>query len=112
MLKVQEHSELLSVQYLVGCLEQEHTCHNVTWPMGGSTTKTDEGGTSYQLSPYCSTYARCNQQKEVIEPDAHNTVRDSNLSKNKLLNDYRLPINDEETLLQRSQQTTVSQLRS
>ena len=30
MLKVQEHLELLSVQYLFGCLEEQHTCHNIT----------------------------------------------------------------------------------
>ena len=28
--EVQEHQELLSAQYLVGCLEEEHTCHNIT----------------------------------------------------------------------------------
>ena len=30
MLKVQEHQKLLSAQYLVGCLEEKHTCHNIT----------------------------------------------------------------------------------
>ena len=30
MLKVREHSELLSAQYLVRCLEPENVCHSIT----------------------------------------------------------------------------------
>ena len=30
MLKVTEHSDLLSVQYLVKCLDHENVCHNIT----------------------------------------------------------------------------------
>ena len=30
MLNVREHSELLSAQYLVRCLEPENVCHSIT----------------------------------------------------------------------------------
>ena len=30
ILKVKEHSELFSVQYLIECLDEDHICHNIT----------------------------------------------------------------------------------
>ena len=30
MLKVKEHSDMLSAQYLVKCLDEDHVCHGIT----------------------------------------------------------------------------------
>ena len=49
MLKVSEHLELLSAQYLARCLEPENVCHFIT------IRETDEGDTIYQTSQHCRT---------------------------------------------------------
>ena len=48
MLKVREHSELLSAQYLARCLEPGNVCHSIT--TRETPQETDEGDTIHQTS--------------------------------------------------------------
>ena len=50
MLKVKDHSDILSAQYLVNCLEVDHVCHGITNPRA----KTYERDSLLQTSLNCS----------------------------------------------------------
>ena len=56
MLRVKVHSDILSVQYMVNCLEEDHVSHGITIqearPRGK--TKTHEGDSPLQTSLNCS----------------------------------------------------------
>ena len=79
---------------------------------GGSTTKTE---TPRNTSHHTVEHLRGATSKKKLVNQVCITLSErviSKLSKNKVLDDYPPPINDEETLLKRSQRTTLSQLRS
>ena len=48
-LKVKEHLDIISAQYLVNCLEKGHVCHNIT-----TQDQTHEGDSPLQTSLNCS----------------------------------------------------------
>ena len=58
MLKVKEHSELLSAQYLARCLQPGHACHPIT--TRATPEKTDERDAIHQTSKHC----RANDDKK------------------------------------------------
>ena len=110
MLKVQEHQELLSAQYLVRCLE-EHTCHDITEVDPPPTQIMD---TFDQASPLYILEMQPAIRRRA--PSTHNTVGERH---QKPVQEHRAqslppppPINDEETLVKRSQRTTLAELRS
>ena len=79
---------------------------------GGSTSKTETHLTNYH---HTVEHLRDATSKKKLVNQVCTTLSErdiSNLSKIKVLDDYPPPINDEETLLKRSQRTTLSQLRS
>ena len=83
MLKVQEHQELLSAQYLIGCLEEEHNCHNIT--KVDPLLKQKQGGTSHQASAFCLTLQDATSKKIPLD-QVHTALSKrtiSNLTKNK-----------------------------
>ena len=103
MLKGQEHQKLLSVQYLVGCLEAEHTCHNITEidipPRQMKETLLTK--CHHTVEPLRDATSKTQSLNQV-----HTTLSEraiSNLSKNKVPDDYPPLINDEEIVLKRSQ---------
>ena len=112
MLKVREHSELLSAQYLARCLEPGNVCHFIT------TRETPR-----------------RQMKETLFTRHHNTVEPMMLADNRkatlqaihndavnkavkdqknniVLDDLPHPINDSEKDLTRKECATLAQLRS
>ena len=83
MLTVKQHSDLLSAQYLVQCLDPDHVCHNIT--------------TIDDLP---------RQMKHTL----HRAINSQ--QPNRVLRNRPPPISSEEDTLRRLQRTTLSQLRS
>ena len=94
MLQVEDHQNLLSAQYLVQCLDTENVCHHIT---------------KMDLPPLLA-----NNRKDTLQALHTSFVNTAigNMKDNRVLNSRPPSINDEETLLQRRQRTTLSQLRS
>ena len=110
-LKVKDHSDMLSAQYLVNCLEEDHVCHGITTqePIPRSMKETF-------LSRHHSTVLRRLgvSRKESLQ-NLHTHVIDSNtnlLGNNRVLKERPPPISDEVQRLNRRQRCTLSQLRS
>ncbi len=111
MLKVMEHSELLSEQYLVQCLDPEHVCHNIT----------TRGKPPRQMKQTLHT-----RHYPTVEPLLANTKKESlravhtaavtkakeNQKANRVLNDQPPEISEEEEGMRRGQRTRLAQLRS
>ena len=112
MLKVREHSELLSAQYLARCLEPGNVCHSIT------TKETPKRRMKETLfTRHCNTVEPmmlADNRKEIlhaIHTDAVNkAVKDQ--KKNIVLDDLPHPINDSERDLTRKERATLAQLRS
>ena len=103
-LKVTDHSDMLSVQYLVNCLEEDHVCH-------GMTTKSQDLDPRRRLStPDITQLFFLDSAKNL-----HTHAVDSAIQlqgNNKVLKERPSPISDEEQRLNRRQWFTFSQLRS
>ena len=111
MLKVTEHSDLLSAQYLVKCLDHENVCHNIT---------------TLDQPPHMMKRTLYSKHHTTIAPLLADTTKDSlkavhtaAVSKsrrkqtvNRVLRDRPPDISKTETSLRRPQRTTLSQLRS
>ena len=111
MLQVEDHLNLLSVQYLVQCLDTENVCHHIT-KMEFLLREMKET----IFTKHCQTVLPllANNRKDTLQAlhtSFVNTAID-NMKDNRVLNNRPPPINDEETLLSRRQRTTLSQLRS
>ena len=94
MLKVKEHSELLSAQYLARCLEPENVCHSITTRELPKRRMKETLFTSHRntVEPMMPTDNR-KATLQAIHTDAVNkTVNDQ--KKNKVLDDLPHPIND------------------
>ena len=110
-LKVREHSELLSAQYLARCLEPGNVCHSIT------TRETPKRRMKQTLFPrYRNTVEPmllANNRKatlQAIHSDAVNkAVKDQ--KKNIVLDGLPQPINDSEKDLTRKERATLAQLR-
>ena len=111
MLKVTEHSDLLSAQYLVKCLDHENVCHNIT---------------TLDQPPRMMKHTLYSKHHTTIAPLLADTTKESlkavhtaAVSKsrrkqtvNRVLRDRPPDISETETSLRRPQRTTLSQLRS
>ena len=102
MLQVENHLNLPSAQYLVQCLDTENVCHHIT--------KMDLTPTEMKETIFTRHYQTvlpllANNRKDTLQALHTSFV-------NRVLNIRPPSINDEETLLQRRQRTTLSQLRS
>ena len=111
MLKVTEHSDLLSAQYLVKCLDHENVCHNIT---------------TLDQPPCMMKHTLYSKHHTTIAPLLADTTKESlkavhtaAVSKsrrkqtvNRVLRDRPPDISGTEISLRRPQRTTLSQLRS
>ena len=109
MLKVKEHSELLSAQYLARCLEPGNVCHPIT------TRATPERQMKETLY---------NRHRNTVEPMMVNNDRKATLhalhtaavvkavQRNVVLDGWSPPINNSEKELTRKERSTLAQLRS
>ena len=112
MMKVREHLELLSAQYLARCLESENFCHSITTK---ETRKRRMKETLYTRHPNTvEPIMLANNRKgtlQAIQTDAVNKVV-NNQENNIVLDDLPHPINDSEKDLTRKERATLAQLRS
>ena len=93
-LRVKDHSDMLSVQYLVNCLKEDHVSHDITIQV-----------------------LRPRPMKETLNSrqNLHKHVVDSAIQlqgHTRVLKKHPPPISDEEQRLNRRQRCTLSQLRS
>ena len=111
MLKVKEHSVLLSEQYLVQCLDPEHVCHHITKldPPPRLMKHTLFTGHHGSVLPHLA-----DTKRETLQALHTSAVARSidNRGINRVLRKKPPDISDEETTLKRKQRTTLSQLRS
>ena len=107
MLQVEDHLNLLSAQYLVQCLDTENVCHHIT-KMDLPPREMKE--TIFTISNRVTTASK-QQALQALHTSFVNTAI-GNMKDNRVLNSRPPSINDEETLLQRRQRPTLSQLRS
>ena len=108
-LKVKDHSDMLSVQYLVNGLEDNHVCHGITTqePRPRPMKETLHSRHNSTVLPRL-----CASRKESLR-NLHTHVVDSAtklLGNNKVLKERPPPISDEERRLNRRQRCNLSQL--
>ena len=106
MLQVEDHLNLLSVQYLVQCLDTENICHHIT-KMDLPPREMKE--TIFTRHNQTVLPLLANNMKDILQAlhtSFVNTAID-NMKDNRVLNNCPLPINDEETLLLKQQRTTL-----
>ena len=102
-LRVKDHSDMISAQYLVNCLEEDHVSHDITIqeprprPMK-ETLLSRLGSNRMESLQNLHTHA----VDSAIQPQGNNRV----------LKKRPPPISDEEQRLNRKQRCTLSQLRS
>ena len=103
MLKVTEHSDLLSAQYLVKCLNHENICHITTLDQPPRMMK------HTTIAPLLA-----DTTKESLKAVHTAAVSKSRRKQtvNRVLRDRPPDISETETSLRRPQRTTLSQLRS
>ena len=112
MLKVREHSELLSAQYLARCLEPGNVCHPITTRETPKRRMKETLFTRHRNTVELMMLA--NNRKatlQAIHSDAVNkAVKDQ--KNNIVLDGLPHPINDSEKYLTRKERATLAQLRS
>ena len=112
MLKVREHSELLSAQYLARCQEPGNVCHSITTRETPKRRMKETLFTRHRNTVEPMMLA--NNRKaalQAIHSDAVNkAVKDQ--KKNIVLDGFPHPINDSEKDLTRKERATLAQLRS
>ena len=112
MLKVREHSELLSTQYLARCLEPGNVCHSIT------TRETPKRRMKETLSarhpntvePMMLANNRKATLQEIHSDAVNKAIKDQEM--NIVLDGLPHPINDSEKDLTRMERATLAQLRS
>ena len=112
MLKVREHSELLSAQYLARCLEPGNVCHSITTRETPKRRMKETLFTRHRNT--VEPMMLVNNRKatlQAIHSDAVNKdVKDQ--KKNIVLDGLPHPINDSKKDLPRKERATLAQLRS
>ena len=107
-LKVKEHSDMLYLQYLVNCLEEDHVCHGITTQEPRPMKETLHSRHHSTVLPRHGT-----SRKESLQ-NLHTHAVDSGiqlLDNNRVLKECPPPISDEEQRRNRRQRCTLSQLR-
>ena len=107
MLQVEDHLNLLSVQYLVQCLDTENVCHHIT-KMDRPPREMKETIFTRHYQTVLSLLATNRKDTlQALHASFVNTII-NNMKDNRVLNNRPPSINDEETLLSRRQRTTHS----
>ena len=109
MLKVSEHSELLSAQYLARCLEPENVCHSITTRETPKSRMKETLFTRHRNTVKPKMLADNRKATlQAIHTDAVNTaVKDQN--KNIVFDHLPHPINDSEKYQTRKERATLAQ---
>ena len=112
MMKVREHSELLSAQYLAICLEPGNVCHSITTREPPKRRMKETLFTRHRNTVEPMMLADNKKATlQAIHTDAVNkAVKDH--KNNIVLDDLPHPINDSEKDLTRKERATLAQLRS
>ena len=109
MLTVKQHSDLLSAQYPVECLDPDHVCHNIT-TMDDPPHQMKHTHTRH----YPTVQPMLAATKETLQAVHTEVVTKAITSQqpNRVLRNRPPPISSKEDTLRRPQRTTLSQLRS
>ena len=107
MLQVDDYMNLLSAQYLVQCLDTENVCHHITKMDLPPREMKETIFTRHQ-----TVLLLLENNRKDTPGTSHLNTAIGNMKDNRVLNIRPPSINDEETLLQRRQRTTLSHLRS
>ena len=113
ILKVEDHSELLSAQYLVRCLEPDNVCHDITTREHPPRMMKNTLHTKHHSSVEPLMVADNRKKSLQAVHTAYVGKALNKQKKSKLLGTRPPPINNnDEVTLSRNQRTTLSQLRS
>ena len=112
MLKVMEHSEILSAQYLARCLEPGNVCHSITTRETPKRRIKDTLFTRHRntVEPMMLADKRKATLQEIHNDAVNQAIKDQ--KNNIVLDDFPHPINDSEKYLTRKERVTLAQLRS
>ena len=109
MLKVKDQSYILSAQYLVNCLEEDHVCHGIT------TQEPRPMKETLHSRHHSTTHPRLGSSRKESHQNLHTHAVDSSIQlqeNNRVLKERPPPISDEEQRLNLRHQYTLSQLQS
>ena len=110
-LRVKDHSDMLSVQYLVNCLVEDHVCHCIT-------TQEPRPRPMKEIlhsRHHTTVLPRLGSSRMESHQNLHTHAVESDIQlqgNNRVLKKRSPPISDEEQRLNRRQRCTLSQLRS
>ena len=111
MLTVKQHSDLLSAQYLVQCLDPDHVCHNITTMDVPPRQMKHTLHTRHYPTVQPLLAATKKETLQAVHTEAVTRAINSQ-QPNRVLHNRPPPISLEEDTLRRPQRTTLSQLRS
>ena len=111
MLTVKQHSDLLSAQYLVQCLDPDHVCHNITTMDVPPRQMKHTLHTRHYPTVQPMLAATKKETLQAVHTEAVTRAINSQ-QPNRVLHNRPPPISLEEDTLRRPQRTTLSQLRS
>ena len=106
-LKVRDHSDMISVQYLVNCLEEDHVCHGIITQEPRPIPMKD----TLHYKHHSTVLPTLGASKKESLLNLHTHAVDSNiqlLGNNRVLKDRQPPIADEEQRLNRKQRCTLT----
>ena len=106
MLQVEDHLNLISVQYLVHCLDTENVCHHITKMNQPPKEMKETIFTRHNQTVLPLLVNNKKDTLQAIHTSFVNRVID-NMTDNRVLNNRPPPINDEETHLSRRQRATL-----
>ena len=110
-LKVKDHSDMLSAQYTVNCLEEDHVCHGVTTQEPRPRPMNE----TLHSRHHSTVLHRLGTSRKGSRQNLHTYSVDSTIQlqgNNKVLKEHPPPISDDEQRLNRRQRCTPLQLRS
>ena len=110
-LKVNDHSDILSAQYVVNCLEEGHVCHGITTQESIPRPMNE----TLHSRHYSTVLPRLGSSRMESHQNLHTYEVDSGIQlqgSNRVLKERPPPVSDEELRLNRRQRCTLSQLRS
>ena len=110
-LRVKDHSDMLSVQYLVNCLEKDHVCHGIITQEPRPRPMKE----TLHSKHHSTVLPRLGSSRMESHQNLHTHAVESAIQlqgNNRVLKKPPPPISDEEQRLNRRQRCTLSQLRS
>ena len=105
-LKVKDHSDMLSAQYLVNCLEGDHVCHGITTQEPRPSPMKD----TLHSRHHSTVLPRLGSNRMESHQNLHTRAVDSDIQlqgNNRVLKERPSPISDEEQRLNRRQRCTL-----